>query len=414
MKRCIGSRSMSRKTIDNYYEKHRRHHKKGKHASSTSSASSSSDGDDGLAAGNWSSRSGSSSSSSSHSSDSASYDESARDTGTSSKKMASRDPAAEAQVTYKTGEYHFEFNTTPADRYDSKGNLKHNGDIIISLKNGRLDAGHLRHHQDFAKEHVRTREITKAIRLRDLTVTGWDGAITFAFPTVPAYKNEKFGEEGFVSKRVGPNVLGGQPQTIEVMSRKITNASIDFQRQYKDLDPHKFDKHVQFTEHFATWPMNSPVTEHFNADPVNAKRQLTRPAKGMEKLGPDGKGLVMGSVEEGRKYGEMAKKQMENKISYGDMTHEFEMRISVPTPSDRVRQHKAFEKGEKDGLQFKRFADPAYALPGADLSAKEKNGRTVEENFMHRHQRFAGVIEFEYFSEVDKPVVASTKSRGKK
>ena len=369
---------MSRKNLD--------HHKKKKYApDSSSSSSSSSSGDDAYAAGNWSSRSSSSSSSGSDS-----YEEKTR---TNSKKSTRTDAKAEADVKFKTVEYHFDYNTTPAGRFDSNGELKHGGDIILSLKNERLESGYKKHHQDFVRDG-RTREIVKSIRLKDVTVVGWEGAINIAYPTVPAFKNEKFGDAGHVCKRLAPNVLSSQPQDILVMERAITNASIDFQKQYPDLDPQKFDKHVQFTSDFATVPLNSPVLDHYNAAPENRKRQLTKASKPFEK-----KGLVIMEVEDAKKFSEMAKKQMENRISYGDVTHDFEMRLSVPTPSDRVRLHKKFEAGDKEGVQFKRFADAGYAMPGVDLKAKDANGMTMKEKFMGQRQRFAGVVEIQYYSE---------------
>ncbi len=83
------------------------------------------------------------------------------------------------------------------------------------------------------------------------------------------------------------------------------------------------------------------------------------------------------------KYAQMAETEMNNKISYGNITDNFQVIVSVPIPKNREAEHELFIKTNgKQGKQFKGFLDAEYALPLADLDALESNGKTVRENFL--------------------------------
>ncbi len=360
----------------------------------SSSSASSSDDDAGFA-GSWSS----SGSSRSDSEESGSYEETSRASKTRTNAKATAQLSDETQIPLKTAEFHFEFDTKPGDRFDSKGNLKHGGEIELSQSNGRLTAEYVKDktHFDATNKLVRPREIVKAIRVRNMTVDGWERGIAVAFPTVPAYKQEQYGNKGHVQKRLAQKELNAQtPTSFTVLDRKITNASITFQQDHPDLDPQTFDTHYQVLPKFGATlvPLDSPVIDHYNADPLNRKKQITS-----RDVSKDWKAekLVKMETKVVEKYAEAAKKQMSDKISYGDVTNKFAMRISAPMPENRKKDHAMFTKGDKHGIEYQGLADFGYAFPGANPKEVATNGKTRLQNFMDQPQCFAGIIEVDYY-----------------
>lgn len=374
--------SRSNKNLDHYK-------KKGKKSQSSSSSSSDEDG----YAGSWSSSSSEGSSSSSQES----YDEQplrSQKKGTGSKAAPLSDAT---ELAHQTAEYHFEYHTKPSDRFNSKAHLKHGGEVELSLANGHLKTGYVKKKTHFERDGAaaRPREIIKAIRVKRMTVDGWDRGLVISFPTVPVYKEEEYNNRGHVCKRLAPKELNSHtPQDFTVMERKITNASIEFQLDHPDLDPQNFDAHYQKLEKFGMVlvPMDSPIIDHYNADPVNKKSLIKSASKGWEK-----EKLRKMAQTDVDKYGELAKKQMSDKISYGDVTNKFAIRLNAPMPANREKDHKLFKEGGKQGIEFQGLADFGYACPGANPNEVQQNGKTALENFREKAQCFSGVIEVDYY-----------------
>jgi hypothetical protein len=352
---------MGRKNLDNH------HKKKRKSESSAERSDSGSVSGDEDSQGTWSGSNNSSySSSRSASASSASGSHEEKRSKKDKKGLASNKPTKEK---VRTVEYHVHYNTTPSERYDSNGDLKHKGDIVLTLANGRLSHGTVINKNDVNANNGRVREMVTAVRVKNLVVEGITQPFNLELPTVGAYKDESFCGKQHFCKRIHPSQATFKKPYNDTFTRNTSEAATDYQKKF-GLDASNFSDHVVRPKNcdFSLVPLNSPVIAFKNADPAT-KKQTKHASKGLEK-----EKLVKMDRKEEEKYSEQALKQISQKMPHGDVTHKFAVRISGVMPSDRAEAHSQWEKDatHKKALRYESMADAKGAIKSLDKDALDK------------------------------------------
>jgi hypothetical protein len=220
-------------------------------------------------------------------------------------------------------------------------------------------------------------DIVQKVKGNDMT-TDWKKTLEVSLLTVPKYKKEAYANGSvYVTKVFLPGKINAVPQSIDFCDRTVTHGSIQFHDEHIGFTPQSLRSGISRDERkgYGIVDLSSPVIRIHNED--NPKAQFKGPSKGFEKHNQVKMDLAV--ID---KYTKIAEDEMNNKISYGNITDDFQVKFSVPIPTNRQVDHDLWvkTKGEK-GKQFQGFCDAEYALPFADLDALESNGKTVRENF---------------------------------
>lgn len=232
-------------------------------------------------------------------------------------------------------------------------------------------------------------DIAQKIGIEKFSST-WKKAFVISLPTVPKYQKEAYFEGSpFVSKWF----ISADMDSIEFINRRITHGSMKFHDQYQGVTPSTLEKHIsRHTEKkYAIVDFGSPIISYNNNDST-AKKIYKAPTKGFEDTNQ-----VMMPLDEAEKYLTIAKNEMTSKISYANITNDFQLAVSVPMgPTAKANHEKWLATSGKEGEQFKGFCDFKYAHPGVDPKELASNGKTNYDNFLDTVIEFKGIVTAKY------------------
>jgi hypothetical protein len=343
------------------------------------------------------SSSASSSSSSASSSSSSSSEETVPNDQKVIKAYTSEQLDSVPQLEYEKATFLLSCSFMPKDLYSTKsGNLKNQGKLVFSAKDGSLTRVFCSNATDFKEKEKggsHATDIVKNITLSDLT-TNWPGMLLVQCETVPKYRKEGFyGTGSYVNKVFLPGVLSAtQPKTFGLLNRQPKTGTFLFQNKFPNMNPDNFTKDISFTRDHAIIPLNNPVIMYYNSHPTTTDK-ITTASKGFEE-----ENQVKMKKDVAENMIKFTKENMQSRISYGDITNNFQITLSVPASAKRMEQHKMHESGHKNGIPWENFADALNALPHINLGAKNEQGVTHRDAFLNTPYFFHTLVEVEYLS----------------
>jgi hypothetical protein len=220
--------------------------------------------------------------------------------------------------------------------------------------------------------------------------SSWDKMCILECTSIPKFKKEGFYDGSpFVTKVIMPGVLSATvPRSFDnILSRRITNGTIEFQNRYPNMTPDNFEADISRTKHNILVPLTSPVIMYLNSHPTTEKK-ITSASPGFEM-----ENQVKLSLEVGEKMINLTKENMKNNISYGDVTNNFSFAVSVPLPPNLKSEHRKFLDNHKEGTQFKGFADPIHAI---SLGSRKTEDASVYNSYLNTPQFINAEIKVTY------------------
>lgn len=315
---------------------------------------------------------------------------------TSIKAYTAEELDSEANVTYETATFIAARSFKPKDFISSKTlKTKNQGKLIFSLADGTLTLASCSNITDFQGENKKglshSRDIVKEIEVLNVT-SNLDKMIVIQCETVPKFMKEGFfANSQFVNKVLMPGTLSAtQPKDFLLLKRTVRNGTIEFQNRFPNMTPDTFESDISRTKTHHLIPLNNPVIMSYNSHPETTV-PITQATKGFEE-----ENQVKLKSDVAEKMIEITKQNMKNRISYGDVTNNFSITLSVPMPPNRSEKHKDFQAGKKEGIEFKGFADSLYALPHVDLAAKNSDGMSHHDAYMNTPFFFNAEIKVTY------------------
>lgn len=278
---------------------------------------------------------------------------------------------AEADIAYSTIEFKGNRVFQYRDFLTQEGKLKEKGDyakggLIFSFKRGSLIA------TQAIGEDIKSKDISSdLVKTLVLKVsTNYPGALLFSFPTINKLEKEHFatfksnGDSQYVTFLVNKGELKmGKLNTINVLNRKITNGINQFTSEFSNITPEQMEKDILFYEQkgYALIPHDSPVVYFWNRDHQNDGLAICENHI-------DTTYDVKMPIADAKKYVDIAKDSIKNKISLGNVTNDFGFTVTVPPPFEYVtkaaeiakKQQRKNGKVQDISIKFDGFADKKY------------------------------------------------------
>lgn len=306
----------------------------------------------------------------------------------------------EANIPYETAVFIASRSFKPKHLIGKDGKLKNDGRVLFSLADGSLRLAKATNMKDFEysatdghkKSHA-FNDIVKSVSLTKVT-SNWDKMCVVECTSIP-----KFNKEGFFdnSSCVNAVIMQGElspvkPTDFDIVTRPVKAATIEFQNMFPDASPDNFDKVISYcnNDEHRLIPLNNPAALFFNRLPRQEKLDGD-----VSKKFPFRDHITV-KAETAKKVIETTKENMQNRISYGDVTRNFSLSLYVPMPTNRKNSHESFKKGDKGGVEFQGFADFGFAMPHVPLEAKNDKGETMYDAFMNTPFFFNAKVEVTY------------------
>jgi len=253
------------------------------------------------------------------------------------------------------------------------------------------------------------RDIVKSIEIVNLT-TNYPHPFVLQFDTIPPMGNEGFfrNTTKCVTCSFGMNELSPtKPRNVTVVERSVTNYAIEFQNEHPGARPDSFHKDITWNEKkgFALIPANSPLFYYLNTALQSAnppQKPFTEVKKGLEEHQ-----LIEVPIKLAKEYVEVTKREMQQRISYGAVGHDFSMSMNAPVPHHRAKEHERFEQTKgKEGKQFRGLADFLYAAPSfaTPLGAQNPALKAEQEKFMDTQFRLDCKLRIRYLRQDERHI----------
>ena len=207
-------------------------------------------------------------------------------------------------------------------------------------------------------------DIVKSIELVDIHAPGLDSEITKIETNVKRFETEGWaGESKFVNQTLLTNQLTNmKTKRISLLNRYITNHTMIFQAENLGMTPEKMRQGIRpIDEHWSAVDINSPMIGLYNK--LHPKSQILEATPGM------GDRYRM-KTKTAEKYAAKTEKQMENQISYANITSGdgLVIRFERTVPQHKLEKHQEFVRtsqakaGKPTGEPYLPFASSFSAL----------------------------------------------------
>ena len=214
-----------------------------------------------------------------------------------------------------------------------------------------------------------------------------------SFPTVDAIGTEFFrGKAPYVNYTIPAGALDENKVYEFIFERNITNGVIAFANVFKSPSPDTMDNTIVHCKGrgYSLVPYDHAIIHYYNQDHLNDGKAITENSIIGSNLDQD----VKIPTDEVMKYLEIAKNGNAQKFSFGNVTTDMIVVLSVPEPTESKVSAMRLNGNTKDSKKsasstFKGFADSDYFL-GKNASVKEK------EKFMDTPFKFDMRITCEY------------------
>jgi hypothetical protein len=337
----------------------------------------------------------------------------------------------EAPVELSKVRFFFEKTFRPCDLFDSKGGLKNEGKLVLSVSNGELtldthnaedfplespldtstltplDAARRKHgHHHGRKGGHRKghrgglhRDIVKGITLSKFT-TNWEKAFGVELSTVRAIGNEGYHNRNKMVTRLFATreVSATEARDYEILNRKITKGTIVFQNKYPGATVENFDAAYTRAGPNMLIPFRNPFVMYHNAMETT---KIKGPTANLE-------GFIQVPLEVAKKYTEITRKEMSSGLSFGDISNDFTVTFFLPMPEKRLAGHQEYLATGK-GRRFDSFADKYNALPLSKLNAKNEQNVPYSTLFEQTEFTFSGFFDGLYIKCNGRKIPFNTK-----
>ena len=205
-------------------------------------------------------------------------------------------------------------------------------------------------------------DIVKSIELVDIHAPGLDSEMTTINTNVKRFETEGFAEESkFVNTTLLTNQLTNmKTKKVSLLSRFISNHTMIFQAENLGMTPEKMRAGIKpIDDHYSAVDINSPMIGLYNKLHPNAQILEATPNMGDR---------VRMKTKTAERYAAKTEKQMENQISYANITSGdgLVLRFERTIPQHKLEKHQEYVRTAKTakptGEPYLPFASSFNAL----------------------------------------------------
>lgn len=372
--------------------------------------------------------------------------------------MSEADYAEEAPIKYDSVRFWMNKRVRISDLYSPQGKLLNEGKITLSYKKGDLALDEYTNPTDFEVDHEELklqqqaelaaqqqqqmdldarrrgahkkphshhqrkykprkhrkprRDLFKSAHLREFH-TNWNGPLGVQLDTVRTLDGEGFHlGSGVVTKTFAANVMSAtEARDYLIRERPVNVGQAIFNNLFDGVTVETYKKAVTplpQTKEFLV-PLHSPWTMYHNAHEPLSEHYLA-PSAGFES-----KGLIVVPADKYRKYETITDKEMHTKLSFADITDDFQVTFFVPAETGvRINEHAKFlETGQ--GMPWDNFADFKSQLPLSkletisSLGASALNAAKIEHD--NREIVLQGYLQVKYLHCDGRKIAMDTRRR---